>query len=161
MIIIREAIKEDAPELMRLIRELAEFERAPSEVLNNTEQLTEDGWGNGQPLFTCFVAEEEHHIMGMALFHQAYSTWKGRYIYLDDLIVEAPSRGQGIGTMLFNRLITYCKDTGAHQLRWHVLNWNEPAIYFYKKYQASLDPDWITGKLHPHQFVLTDFDSTL
>ncbi len=156
MVTIREAKKEDAAAMMRLIRELAEYERAPQEVTNTVDQLTEDGWGKDGAQFKCFIAEEDKHIIGMALFHKAYSTWKGQYIYLDDLIIEESSRGKGIGKMLFNRLIQYCDETKANQLRWHVLNWNEPAIKFYEKYNSSLDSEWITGKIHPHQFSIID-----
>lgn len=156
MITLREAKKEDAPQLLRLIRELAEYEHASDEVTNTAILLAEDGWGKDGPQFFCFVAEENGYILGMALFHNAYSTWKGRYIYLDDLFVEEKSRGKGLGKLLFERLIIYCKKKGANQLRWHVLNWNEPALRFYKKYQASLDPEWITGKLHPPHFGIID-----
>lgn len=156
MITIREARREDAVDLIRLIKELADYEKAPQEVLNSAAQLAEDGWGKDGPQFMCFVAENENGVIGMALFHKAYSTWKGRYIYLDDLIVEEKQRGKGIGKLLFDAVIEYCRKNDAKQLRWHVLNWNEPAINFYKKYGASLDPEWITGKLHPNQFGIID-----
>jgi GNAT superfamily N-acetyltransferase len=159
MIIIREANKDDAPQMMHLIKELAIYERAPQEVINTSDQLATDGWGTGTPLFTAFVAEEQTRIIGMALFHNAYSTWKGRYIYLDDLIVEEAYRRKGVGKMLFDRLIKYCKEVKAQQLRWHVLDWNETALNFYRKYNASLDPEWITGKLHPHQFSIIDLNT--
>jgi GNAT superfamily N-acetyltransferase len=156
MITIREATSADTQDMMRLIHELANFEKASHEVLNTSEQLRQDGWGDDGAQFYCYVAEYNKEIVGIALFHKAYSTWKGRYIYLDDLIVQESYRNQGIGKLLFDKVIAYCRQQQAKQLRWHVLNWNESAIRFYKRYGAHLDPEWITCKLHPHQFGIID-----
>jgi GNAT superfamily N-acetyltransferase len=133
-----------------LVKELAAYERAPQEVTTNPMIFREDGFGT-DPAFEAFVAEIDGDVIGMCLFHTAYSTWKGKYIYLDDLIVREAFRHQGIGKLLFDRLIEHCADINVNQLRWHVLDWNEPAIQFYKKYGASLDSTWITGKLTKQQ----------
>ena len=150
MIKIRPAVKNDVSAMHRLVMALAEYERAPMEMINTLEQMTEDGFGQ-EPLYKAFVAEQDGKIIGMALFFTIYSTWKGKCIYLDDLIVDTPYRKSGAGTLLFNALIKYCQEQDANQLRWHVLDWNTPAINFYKKYNASLDPTWVTGKLTKQQ----------
>ena len=146
---IRWATGDDCAAMHDLVKELAAYERAPSEVSTTPEIFRMDGFEN--ELFKAFVAEIDCDIIGLALFHAAYSTWKGKYIYLDDLIVREAMRHQGVGKMLFEKLIEHCKDENVNQLRWHVLDWNEPAIKFYKKYSASLDPTWVTGKLSKQQ----------
>lgn len=109
-----------------------------------------DGFGSS-PLFQSFVAEKitdsEKKIIGAAICYQAYSTWKGKYIYLDDIIVTETERRSGAGTLLFDRVIEYARSVDANQLRWHVLNWNTPAINFYKKYSCTFDEEWITCKI--------------
>lgn len=147
---IRWAVSDDCDAMHDLVKELALYERAPLEVSTNPLMFREDGFAN-DPSFKAFVAEVENEVIGMCLFHNAYSTWKGKYIYLDDLIVREAFRHQGVGKLLFEQLIEYCVETKANQLRWHVLDWNEPAIKFYKKYGASLDPTWVTGKLSKEQ----------
>jgi len=152
MIKIRPAVKTDVPAIHRLVQELAEFEKAPQEMINTVEQMAIDGFGD-KPLFEVFIAELEGKVIGMALFFTIYSTWKGKCIYLDDLIVDNEYRRSGAGTLLFEELIRYSKKQGANQLRWHVLDWNEPAIKFYKKYNSNLDPTWVTGKLSREQIL--------
>lgn len=147
---IRRGTKKDLPTVWRLIKELAEYEKAPHEVTLTLEQFEQDGFGE-RPLYEFLVAEEENQIVGMALFYFAYSTWKGKMIYLDDIIVTQEYRRKGIGKKLMDALINYAKEAGAKQLRWHVLTWNTPAINFYKKYNANLDPEWITCKLTEQQ----------
>jgi GNAT superfamily N-acetyltransferase len=149
-IIIREAVVMDVPEMFSLINELALYEKAPEEVSNTIEKIKDDGFGKNS-IYKCYVAELNHQVIGMCLYYTAYSTWKGKYIYLDDLIINEKFRKLGIGKMLFDKLISHCKSENVNQLRWHVLDWNEPAINFYKKYNASLDPEWITGKLSKEQ----------
>lgn len=149
-VLIRWANADDCDAMHDLVKELAAFERAPHEVATNASVFREDGFAS-DPAFQTFVAEANDEVVGMCLFHAAYSTWKGKYIYLDDLIVREAMRGNRIGKMLFDRLIEHCKEENVNQLRWHVLDWNEPAIRFYSKYSASLDPTWVTGKLSIEQ----------
>ena len=147
---IRWATADDCDAMHALVKELALYERAPNEVTTDPNVFRDDGFGS-DPAFKAFVAEVENDVVGMCLFHTAYSTWKGKYIYLDDLIVREAFRHEGIGKLLFNRLIDHCAELSVNQLRWNVLDWNEPAIKFYKKYGASLDPTWVTGKLSKQQ----------
>lgn len=142
---IRKATPEDMPKVLELITELAVYENAAEQVENTVEQLTEDGFG-ANPVFECIVAEEET-VVGFALFYTSYSTWKGTCLYLEDLLVTESKRRAGIGKLLFDEVLQVAKDRGAKRFEWQVLDWNEPAINFYKKYNADLDPEWINGKL--------------
>ena len=150
IITIRKGEKKDLPQVLELVNELALYERAPHEVITTVEQMERDGFGEN-PVFRFLVAEAEDKIIGIALYYTAYSTWKGKYIYLDDLIVTEKLRRSGTGKLLFDALLKEAKREGANQLRWHVLEWNTPAIEFYKKYSAGLDPEWIMGKLTKEQ----------
>lgn len=149
-IIIRKATKEDAAAMYHLIKELAEFENAPNEVSNTARQLAEDGFRE-HPLFHAHVAETDGKIVGMALYYIAYSTWKGKYVYLDDLIVTEAFRRHRVGKRLFDACLQFAHEQQANQLRWHVLNWNTSAIKFYEKYRCSFDSEWITCKLTGQQ----------
>lgn len=146
MISIRPAIAADVSAMISLIKELALYEKAPEQVINSEDEMLMDGFGE-HPIFKAFVAEKENKIIGTAICYLAYSTWKGRYIYLDDLIVTANERKTGAGTLLFESVFNYAKSIKANQLRWHVLDWNEPAISFYKKYPCTFDEEWITCKI--------------
>jgi len=146
MISIRPAIATDVKAMILLIKELALYEKAPEQVINTEDEMLKEGFGE-HPLFKAFIAENETGIIGMALCYQAYSTWKGMYIYLDDLIVTESARKSGAGTLLFEAVYNYSKTLNANQLRWHVLDWNEPAISFYKKYPCTFDEEWITCKV--------------
>lgn len=146
MISIRPAIATDVSAMISLIKELAHYEKAPEQVINNEDDMLKDGFGE-HPLFKAFVAEKENKIIGTAICYHAYSTWKGRYIYLDDLIVTESERKTGAGTLLFEAVFNYAKSKKANQLRWHVLDWNDPAISFYKKYPCTFDEEWITCKI--------------
>lgn len=144
---LRFAKAEDMEAVHRLVRALALFERAPDEVITNAFTLMRDGFGDNA-CFQCIVAERPGgEIAGAAIFYMAHSTWKGRIMYLDDLIVDERYRGQGMGKALLNEVILQSCLQGANQLRWHVLDWNEPAIRLYQQYGADLDPEWITCKL--------------
>ena len=143
---IRRATKEDCPRLLELIQELALYERAPQEVTVTLEHFTESGFGK-QPIWWAFVAEENGFIHGFALYYIRYSTWKGQTMYLEDIIVTEKSRGKGIGKLLFDQLIEEAQARQFKRIVWQVLEWNEPAINFYKKYQANFDPEWWNGSI--------------
>jgi GNAT superfamily N-acetyltransferase len=145
-ITIRRATAADCPRLLELIRELALYEKAPLEVTVSLQHFTESGFGT-QPIWWAFVAEEENLIHGFALYYIRYSTWKGQCLYLEDIIVTEIMRGQGIGGQLFERILEEAKERKLVRVIWQVLEWNEPAIRFYKKYNATLDPEWINGAI--------------
>lgn len=143
---IRKATKEDMPAVLELVRDLAVYEKAPDEVEVTVEEYLEDGFGEN-PLFWVIVAEVEGEIAGMAFYYMRYSTWKGKCVYLEDFIVKEKYRRRGIGKLLFDEMIAITKEINARLMVWQVLDWNEPAIEFYKKYNAELDEEWLNGKL--------------
>lgn len=143
---IRFATKDDMPAVLELIRELAIYENAEEQVTNTVEQLQIDGFGEN-PVFECLVAEDKDGVFGFALFYTSYSTWKGTCLYLEDLLVTESKRRSGAGGVLFETLLDIAKERKAKRFEWQVLDWNEPAINFYKKYNADLDPEWINGKI--------------
>lgn len=147
---IRQGRRSDVPQVMALIRELATYEKAPDEV-TNTEADMEKEFDRSDPAFRLLVAEKGDTILGIAVFFVKYSTWKGRGLYLDDIVVKEQHRGKGIGSALFNELLNIVRNEGFRQLHWQVLDWNEPAINFYRKYNATLDPEWINCKLEESQ----------
>lgn len=166
---IRKATKEDCPAMLQLIHELAEYEKAPQEVTVDPKHFEESGFGEN-PVWWAFVAIAEKRegikekgekdlssfpstsstsstistsIVGFALYYIRYSTWKGQVMYLEDLLVTESMRGQGIGSKLIDRLIEEAKEKGFKRITWQVLDWNEPAINFYKKLGAKFDPEWV------------------
>ena len=139
---VRKATKEDVPSMMKLVHELAEFEKQPNEVLNTEEQMLKEGFGSN-PAFEALVATVDGTVVGMSAYYYSYSTWKGRSIYIDDIIVTESMRGKGIGRALIEATILEAKKAGVGKLHWQVLDWNEPAIRFYEKYQPSFDAEWI------------------
>ena len=141
-IIIRRATKEDCPRLLELVRELAVYEKAPNEVTVTLEHFTESGFGPN-PVWWAFCAEENGIVQGFALYYIRYSTWKGQAMYLEDILVTESMRGRGMGKLLFDRLIVEAKEKGFNRMVWQVLEWNEPAINFYKKYRANFDAEWV------------------
>ena len=147
---IREACKNDLEAVHELIRELAEYERAPGEVTLSHEQLKAD-FTDAKPDFHGLVADDAGRIIGMALYFYTYSTWKGRCLYLEDMIVTENYRGRGHGKQLFEKLIQIAAEANAQRMMWQVLDWNEPAIRFYRKYNADLDPEWVNGKFTREQ----------
>lgn len=146
-ITIRKAVKEDCPRLLELVTELAVYEKAPDEVTVTLEHFTESGFGKN-PVWWAFVAEEESIIHGFALYYIRYSTWKGQAMYLEDIIVTESMRGKKIGKLLFDRLITEAKEKKLNRIIWQVLDWNEPAINFYKKYNAAFDKGWLNCTIY-------------
>lgn len=143
---IREARVSDVSDIMYLIQELALFEKAPNEVSNTIEQMKEDGFSLNK-IFDCFVAEFQGKIIGTAITYYRYSTWKGKCLYLEDLIVTEEYRGQGAGKLLFNHCLDFGRTQNCIRMNWQVLDWNEPAIAFYKSYQARLDGEWINASI--------------
>ena len=141
-ITIRRAAKEDCSRLLELVKELAIYEKAPNEVTVTLEHFMESGFGN-KPVWWAFAAEENGVILGFALYYIRYSTWKGQAMYLEDILVTESARGKGIGKLLFERLIDEAKEKGLKRIVWQVLDWNEPAINFYKKYDAKFDAGWV------------------
>lgn len=144
--IIRPAVVEDMIAVHHLIRELAIYEKAEHEAVLTAQQLAQDGFGVS-PLFRCLVAESNQQVIGFALFYNKYSTWKGHCIYLEDLLVTEKHRRDGVGSKLFEEVMKIAKSEKAKRFEWQVLEWNEPAINFYKKYEATLDAEWINCRL--------------
>jgi len=145
-IVIRRAEKKDCKRLLELVNELAVYEKAPQEVTVTLAHFEESGFSEN-PVWWGFVAESNNIILGFALYYIRYSTWKGQCLYLEDFLVTENARGKGIGKLLFERVIEECKEKGFKRMVWQVLEWNEPAINFYKKYNARLDGEWINGIL--------------
>lgn len=143
---IRKATRQDCTRMLELVRELADYERAPHEVTVTEEHFAASGFGPN-PVWWAFVAEAEGYIAGFALYYIRYSTWKGQRMYLEDIIVTEAWRGKGIGKLLMDQLITVAKEKGLNGIAWQVLNWNEPALRFYQKYQARLDHEWINAAI--------------
>lgn len=143
---IREGTQHDLPRVLELIRELAAYENASHEVINTVEQLQKDGFG-ANPIYGFYVAENEHGIVGLSLYYWRYSTWKGKRLFLEDLIVSEKERGGGIGKLLFDRTMRKALEENCSGMMWQVLEWNEPAINFYKKYGARLDDEWTNCSL--------------
>jgi GNAT superfamily N-acetyltransferase len=170
-IIIRPAVKEDCPEMLELIRELAVYEKAPDEVTVSLDHFIETGFGE-QPVWWAYVAtinqeeanaeeantlqvpppllwgEDGRGLIGFALYYIRYSTWKGKKMYLEDILVTEQWRGKGIGTQLMNALIEDAKSKDFQGITWQVLDWNEPAIHFYKRYDPTFDAEWVNVMLN-------------
>lgn len=141
---IRRGIVNDCAGLLALIKELAAYEKAPLEVEVTVEELQEDF---KEKVFDFFVAIHENEVIGIALFFIKYSTWKGKCIYLDDIVVKENMRGKRIGKLLFDEIVKEAKRLNVRKIDWQVLDWNEPAIGFYKRFNAHFDGEWINCKL--------------
>ena len=145
-ITLRHATKNDVKDIFALIKELAVYEKAADEVTLTEQQFLEDGFGE-HPLFHVLLAEEDSTVVGMAFWFYSYSTWKGKCMYLEDLIVKKAYRGRGIGNKLFDATIREAVKTNAQRLMWQVLDWNNPAIEFYKSFGATIDEEWYNGRM--------------
>lgn len=143
---IRKGSKTDLPQVLGLIKELAIYEKAPNEVEVTVEQMEEWGFGNDKQ-FEFFVGEKNNTIVGIALYYYKYSTWKGKCLFLEDIIVTESERRHGYGKLLFNEVVKVAKAQKVKRMEWQVLEWNTPAIEFYKNYNANLDAEWINCKL--------------
>ena len=144
---IRPIQKKDLSEVLNLIKELAVYEKEPDAVEIDEQDLKEGAFGN-PPDFYCLVAEVNGHVLGMALFYHRFSTWKGKSIHLEDLIVTQSYRHKGIGKALFEAVLHKAHQQGLKRVEWVVLDWNQSAIDFYKKYQATIFDDWRTVQLN-------------
>lgn len=147
---IRFAKKKDVSAILKLIKMLAVFEKEPEAVIVTEDDLLEHGFGK-QPLFTCFVAEKNSDIVAIALVYLRFSTWKGKTVHLEDLIVKDQYRGQGLGTLLLDEVIKYGYSLGVKRICWEVLDWNEPAIKFYESKGATLLKDWYLVQMDEKQ----------
>lgn len=147
---IRKGTAADIEQALNLVKELAAYEKAPNEVEVTVAEMTNWGFGPDKQ-FDFFVSIENKVIVGLALYYYKYSTWKGKCLFLEDIIVTENQRGKGIGKLLFDKVVQVSKDMKVRRMEWQVLDWNTPAIEFYKKYEATLDGEWINCKLTDHQ----------
>ncbi len=143
---IRIGTTNDIPRVLELVKELAVFEKAPNEVEVTVTEMTNWGFGKDK-IFDFFVLEKENIIVGIAVYYYKYSTWKGKCLFLEDIIVTENERKNGYGKLLFNEVVKVAKAQKVRRMEWQVLDWNTPAIEFYKKYQSHLDGEWINCKL--------------
>ncbi|KAA0991781.1 GNAT family N-acetyltransferase [Dyadobacter aurulentus] len=143
-ILTRQGKAEDIPAIFELVKELAIYERALNQVSNNVEKMTRD---YHEKLYDFFVAESDSKIIGLSLYYFRYSTWKGKRLYMEDIIVTESMRGNGIGKILFDATVTAAKETGCTGMLWQVLDWNTSAVGFYRKYGTNFDNEWINCSL--------------
>ena len=147
---IRKGLKSDISQVLELVKELAAYEKAPDEVAVTIEEMELDGFGE-TPIFQFFLAEVDGKTVGVALYYIKYSTWKGKCVFLEDIIVTEEYRKYGIGKKLFDEVVKVAKEMGARRMEWQVLEWNEPAIKFYEKLNSHFDSEWLNCKLSEEQ----------
>jgi len=147
---IRKGLKSDIPQVLELVKELAAYEKAPDEVAVTIEEMELDGFGTN-PIFQFFLTEVDGKPVGVALYYIKYSTWKGKCVFLEDIIVTEEYRKYGIGKKLFDEVVKVAKEMGARRMEWQVLEWNEPAIKFYEKLNSHFDSEWLNCKLSEEQ----------
>ena len=145
-ITIRKGVKKDLPCVLKLIKELADYENALNEVTITLKELEKDGFGSN-PLYWFLVAEKRNKIIGLSFYFIRYSTWKGKFLFLEDFVIEKQYRNQGVGSALFEATINICKQLKLNGMIWQILDWNKSAINFYKKYNADISSKWLNGKL--------------
>ena len=145
--LIRKAIPEDIASILALITELAVFEKEPDAVELTEDELYEHGFGPNA-FYKCLVAEVDNKVVGIALFYNRFSTWKGKAVHLEDLIVTQEHRGTGIGAALYNEVLLYAAQEGVRRIQWEVLDWNEVAIKFYEASGAEMKKDWYLAQMH-------------
>lgn len=149
---LREGKIEDLPGVLELIKELALYEKAPEQVTNNLDLMKEDGFGPN-PVYGFYVCEKNStsEIIGIAVYYYRYSTWKGKRLYLEDIVVTESERGHGAGKLLFDQVMEKSLEAKCTGMMWQVLDWNEPAINFYKKYGATLEAGWLNAHLQDYE----------
>ena len=148
--VIRKGIRKDLPSVLKLIKDLADYENASDQVTITLDVLEQDGFG-AHPWFWFLVAEKDSEIIGLSFYWIRYSTWKGKFLYLEDFVIKEEYRRHGIGSKLFEETIKMCKQLNLNGMIWQVLDWNSPAIDFYKKFGAEISKDWLNGKLTKKQ----------
>ena len=149
-IIIRKGIKKDLSSVLNLIKELADYENALDQVTITLDDLEQDGFGI-QPCYWFLVAEKDDEIIGLSFYWIRYSTWKGKFLFLEDFVIKEEYRRHGVGSKLFKGTIKICKQLNLNGMIWQVLDWNSPAIDFYKKFDAEISDEWLNGKLTKKQ----------
>jgi GNAT superfamily N-acetyltransferase len=149
---LRVAEKRDCARLLELVNELAEYERAPLEVTVTLQEFEDAGFGD-KPVWKAYVAEVDGLVVGFGLYYVRYSTWKGCRMYIEDLLVTEAMRGKGVGKIIFDQLVAEAKSLGFNGITWQVLDWNEPAINFYNKYNAAIEPGWLNASLSKQQLL--------
>ena len=140
--IIRKGIKKDIPEVLELVKELAEFENSIEKVSNTIEKMENDGFGD-EPIYDLFIAEKKNKIIGIAITYFRFSTWKGKVLYLEDLIINKKYRRRGIGYKIIKKVLSFAKEKKCIGMSLQVLEWNEIGINFYKKLNMEFDNEWI------------------
>ena len=145
--IIRKGKKQDIPQVLDLIKELAEYEKALDQVSNTVERLENDGFGDS-PVYNLFVAESNNKIIGIAITFFRYSTWKGKNLYIEDLVVSENFRRRGIGLKIFEKVKEFAENSSCVGISLQVLDWNKTGINFYKKLNMKLDNEWINCYLN-------------
>jgi GNAT superfamily N-acetyltransferase len=148
--LIREGLKKDLPHVLELIKELANFENSLNELTITLEDLERDGFGETS-YFSFLVAENNEMIIGLSFYFIRYSTWKGKFLFLEDFIIKEEFRNQGVGSQLFEATVDVCRKKNLNGMIWQVLDWNVQAIDFYKKYNASISKKWLNGNLSKDQ----------
>lgn len=147
---IRKGKKKDLPSVLKLIKELADFENEKEQVTITLKDLENDGFGK-HPWYWVLVAEKDDEIVGLSFYWIRYSTWKGKFLFLEDFVIKHKYRRHGIGSQLFEETIKICKELRLNGMTWQVLDWNTSAINFYKKYDAKISKEWLNGKLTKKQ----------
>ncbi|GAB3165244.1 GNAT family N-acetyltransferase [Telluribacter humicola] len=143
-VITRQGTRHDIPSVFELVKELAIYEKALDQIANTPDRMAQD---YDDKLYDFFVAEADGKIIGLSLYYFRYSTWKGKRLYMEDIIVTEAMRGNGIGKLLFDATVQAARDTNCTGMMWQVLNWNVSAVGFYRKYGTRFDDEWVNCNL--------------